>query len=155
MIDTHDKTILEQFFARDTRDDLKVPMEVQWFGMPFDLKQLDRVALAIKAMEPIFNKAFQIYRKYPLLTAYWSDRTGIPSFVLDLAAVKLSPLPQLNLSSEIKNKAFEIFEKQFSKTDNTRLGYIIDRKNETLMTLRYKFSFQNVEQDLMLYFHLI
>jgi hypothetical protein len=57
------------------------------------------------------------------------------------------------VSEEIKSWAFGVFDLQFNKDDNTRLGYIIDRRNEALMHLQYGKGPKDPAQRLALYFH--
>jgi len=104
-------------------------------------------------MEPLLAEVSRLNRKIPLQSAYWSDRTGVRSLLLELAAVKHLPLPELNVSEETKAWAFGIFDQQFNKDDNTRLGYIIDRRKEALMHLQYGKGPKDPAQRLTLYFH--
>jgi hypothetical protein len=59
----------------------------------------------------------------------------------------------LTVSAETKAWAFEVFDLQFEKDDNTRLGYIIDRRKEALMHLQYGKGPKDPAQRLALYFH--
>jgi hypothetical protein len=145
--------ILKAWFERGIREQSKVPREVQWFLADFDKKSLQRLSRAITQMEPLLKEVSRIYRRYPLQSAYWSERTGVRSLLLELAAVKLLPLPKLAVSAETKRWAFSVFDLQFEKDDNTRLGYIIDRRKEALMHLKYGRGPKNETQRLALYFH--
>lgn len=142
---------LKTWFARDTRSDLHVPREVQWYLMPFD--KMDRLASAIARMSPLLDEVTRINKEQYLTAAYQSDRTGIPSLALDLAAVKLLPLPPITTAENQRDRAFEILAFQMEKNDNTRLGYVIDRKKEALMNLRYQLGLNDPAERLRLYFH--
>ena len=145
--------ILREFFARELKSEWKIPAETQWYILPANESALRVITEGIHVFRPVIEELFRLNREYPLLTSYWSDRTGIPSLVLDLAAVQVLPLPKIKVLPKIKDKAFQIFAQQFNKTDNTALGYVIDRKKETLMTLSYQYSLQNEGQGLAIYFH--
>ena len=147
------QTILIEFFSRETKRESKIPHETQWHILPANESALERIAKGVRSLRPAINEAFRINRAQPLFASYWSERTGIPSLVFDLAAARLLLLPKLTVSQEMKKKAFQIFSQQFDKTDNTALGYVIDRKKETLMTLRYQHSLNDEGQGLALYFH--
>jgi hypothetical protein len=77
------------------------------------------------------------------------------SLLLDIAAAKLLPLPDLKELESEREKAFSILEQQFNKLDNTRLGYKIDRKREALMILTYKMNIRDPRLRLSLYFHFL
>ena len=77
------------------------------------------------------------------------------SLLLDIAAAKLLPLPDLKELESEREKAFSILEQQFNKLDNTRLGYKIDRKREALMILTYKMNIRDRRLRLSLYFHFL
>lgn len=145
--------ILKAWFERGVREHSKVPREVQWFLNEFDEEALQRLSKAIAEMEPVLQEVSRLYRKYPLQSAYWSERTGVRSLLLEIAAVKLLPLPELTVSDEAKAWAFSVFDLQFEKDDNTRLGYVIDRRLEALMHLRYGKGPKDPAQRLALYFH--
>ena len=145
--------ILKAWFERGVRENSKVPREVQWFLNEFDEEALQRLSEAIAEMEPVLKEVSRLYRKYPLQSAYWSERTGVRSLLLEIAAVKLLPLPELTVSDEAKAWAFSVFDLQFEKDDNTRLGYIIDRSREALMHLQYGKGPKDPAQRLALYFH--
>ena len=145
--------ILNAYFKRGTREKSNVPREVQWFLDEFDEESLQRLSRAITQMEPLLKEVSRLNRKYPLQSAYWSDRTGVRSLLLELAAVKHLPLPELTVSDQAKEWAFGVFDLQFDKDDNTRLGYIIDRRKEALMHLQFGKGPQDPAQRLALYFH--
>ena len=77
------------------------------------------------------------------------------SLLLDIAAAKLLPLPDLKEMESEREEAFSILEQQFNKLDNTRLGYKIDRKREALMILTYKMNIRDPRLRLSLYFHFL
>ena len=145
--------ILNAYFKRGIREKSNVPREVQWFLDEFDEESLQRLSRAITQMEPLLKEVSRLNRKYPLQSAYWSDRTGVRSLLLELAAVKHLPLPELTVSDPAKEWAFGVFDLQFDKDDNTRLGYIIDRRKEALMHLQFGKGPKDPAQRLALYFH--
>ena len=145
--------ILNAYFKRNIREKSSVPREVQWFIEEFDETTLQRLSQAITKMEPLLVEVSRLNREIPLQSAYWSDRTGVRSLLLEIAAAKHLPLPQLTVSAETKAWAFDVFDLQFDKDDNTRLGYIIDRRKEALMHLQYGKRPKDPAQRLALYFH--
>ncbi len=145
--------ILNAYFKRNIREKSNVPREVQWFLNEFDEETLQRLSGAITKMEPLLVEVSRLNREIPLQSAYWSDRTGVRSLLLEIAAVKHLPLPKLTVSAKTKAWAFEVFDLQFDKDDNTRLGYIIDRRREALMHLQYGKGPKDPAQRLALYFH--
>ena len=145
--------ILNAYFKRNIREKSNVPREVQWFLNEFDEETLQRLSGAITKMEPLLVEVSRLNREIPLQSAYWSDRTGVRSLLLEIAAVKHLPLPKLTVSAKTKASAFEVFDLQFDKDDNTRLGYIIDRRREALMHLQYGKGPKDPAQRLALYFH--
>ncbi|MBI4388731.1 MAG: hypothetical protein HY580_01005 [Nitrospinae bacterium] len=147
--------VVKAVFSGKIRENSSVPAEVQLYLYAFDAPVIDRLTKAAAQMAPLLDEAGRLNRERPLELAYWSDRTGIPSFALDLAAVKLMALPPLTSTEEAQAKAFEIFSAQMGKTDNTRLGYVIDRKKESLMTLQYQLGLTDPAERLRLYFHFL
>jgi hypothetical protein len=145
--------ILNAYFERTTREKSSVPRETQWFLEKFDEAPLQRLSQAITKLEPLLTEVSRLNRELPFQSAYWSDRTGVRSLLLEIAAVKHLPLPKLTVNTEIKAAAFDVFDLQFNKDDNTRLGYIIDRRNEALMHLQYGKGPKEPAQRLALYFH--
>jgi hypothetical protein len=145
--------ILDSYFKRSVREKLNVPRETQWFLDEFDVVTLQRLSQAIAKMEPLLVEISRLNREFPLQSAYWSDRTGVRSLLLEIAAVKYLPLPKLKVSEEMKAWAFDVLDLQFNKDDNTRLGYIIDRRKEALMHLQYGKGPKDPAQRLALYFH--
>ncbi len=154
--------ILNRFFARDVKEvasvfgaDMVVPKEVQWFLMPFENDTLKKIELAIKKLEPVLQEMSHLNRKYPLKAAYLGEQTHVLSLLLDIAAVKILPLPRLELDSAILKEAFKILEVQFNKLDNTRLDYRIDRKQEALMTMNYHLRLKDSAVRLGIYFRFL
>ena len=145
--------ILNAYFERNIREKSSVPRETQWFLDEFDEATLQRLSQAITQMEPLLAEVSRLNRELPLQSAYWSDRTGVRSLLLEIAAVKYLPQPKLMVSAEAKAEAFDVFDLQFDKDDNTRLGYIIDRRKEALMHLQYGKGPKDPAQRLALYFH--
>jgi len=152
--------ILNRFFAREVKEavlgeDLNVPREVQWFLMPFEVDTLNRVATAIEKLEPVLKEVSRLNREYPLESAYLGEQTRAVSLLLDIAAVKILPLPPLDLGSPALDEAFSLLDQQFNKLDNTRLGYRIDRKREALMTMRYQLRLKDSATRLGIYFRFL
>ena len=75
--------------------------------------------------------------------------------MLDIAAVKILPLPPLDLGSPALDEAFSLLDQQFNKLDNTRLGYRIDRKREALMTMSYHLRLKDSATRLGIYFRFL
>ncbi len=146
------KIILEEYFSRPIKDG-PIPREVQWYSNEFDSEKLNKISNAIQKMKPLMKEAARLNRDYPLQSAYLSEQTGIPSLLLDLAAVQVMELPAITLSEEKRDKAFALLEEQMNKTDNILLGYKIDRKKEALLHMRYTLGINDPAQRLALYFH--
>ncbi len=147
--------ILNRFFSREVKETATVPREVQWFLMPFEDDTLNRVATAIEKLEPVLKEVSRLNREYPLESAYLGEQTRAVSLLLDIAAVKILPLPPLDLDSSALDEAFSILERQFNKLDNTRLGYRIDRKREALMTMSYHLRLKDSATRLGIYFRFL
>jgi hypothetical protein len=145
--------MLDRFFARQTKEDLSVPREVQWFLLPFEDESLAKLSQVIKKMEPVLKEMGRLNRKFPVKAAYLGEQTRALSLLLDIAAAKLLPLPKM-MESDNK-EAFSILRQQFDKLDNTRLGYRIDRKREALMILTYKMQIKDPQKRLSIYFHFL
>jgi hypothetical protein len=145
--------ILRDFYARSVKENLNVSREVQWFMNAFDLDDIQSVASAIKKMEPLLKEVTKLLKEQPIRASYWSEQTGNRAFLLEIAAVKLLSLPALAVSEEMRLQAFAIIDKQMKKTDNVRLGYVIDRKKESLLTLKYQLKLKEPLTRLSLYFH--
>ena len=146
--------ILKEFFARPVKENMDVSREVQWFMDPFDEKDLKSLAGAVHALLPVLDEVTRLLRKHSIRASYWSEQTGNPAFLLELAAVKLLPLPSApEISQDMRLKALAIIDQQMRKTDNTRLGYVIDRKKEALLTLKYQLKIEDPKARLSLYFH--
>ena len=147
--------ILNRFFSREVKEGVTVPREVQWFLMPFEDDTLNRVATAIENLEPVLREVSRLNREYPLESAYLGEQTRAVSLLLDIAAVKILPLPPLDLGSPALDEAFSLLDQQFNKLDNTRLGYRIDRKREALMTMRYQLRLKGSATRLGIYFRFL
>ena len=147
--------ILNRFFSREVKEAVTVPREVQWFLMPFEDDTLNRVATAIENLEPVLREVSRLNREYPLESAYLGEQTRAVSLLLDIAAVKILPLPPLDLGSSALDEAFSILDRQFNKLDNTRLGYRIDRKREALMTMSYHLRLKDSATRLGIYFRFL
>ncbi|MFQ5674009.1 MAG: hypothetical protein ACE5G9_13060 [Nitrospinales bacterium] len=145
--------ILERYFSRPARDNAPTPRETQFFMMPFDEEALARVAGAVKAMEPLLREVSRLNRDFPLRAAYLSDQTGIGSLLLDIAAAGLLPLSKLDLPESLRQQATALLAEQMERTDNTRLGYRIDRRKEALLIVRHQLGAVTPRQAAALYFH--
>ena len=144
--------ILKEFYARSVKENLQVSREVQWFMNAFDSGDLQSLSHAVKKMQPLLKEVTKILRGHPIRASYWSEQTGNVAFLLEIAAVTLLPLRALKISEDMRLKAFSIIDKQMRKTDNLRLGYVIDRKKESLLTLKYQLKLDNPQTRLSLYF---
>jgi hypothetical protein len=147
--------ILNRFFAREVKQEVTVPQEVQWFLMAFEDDTLKKIAAAIKKMETVLQEVSRLNRKYPIESAYLGEQTRAASLLLDIAAVKVLPLPPLDLDPASLKEAFSILEIQFNKLDNTRLGYRIDRKHEALMMMTYHLRLKDSAVRLGIYFRFL
>jgi hypothetical protein len=154
--------ILDRFFSREIKEamtvlgeKLIVPKEAQWFMMPFEDDILKQVASAIDKLEPVLQEVSRLNREHPLESAYLGEQTRAVSLLFDIAAVKILPLPPLNLDSSALKEAFDILDIQFNKLDNTRLGYRIDRKHEALMTMTYHLRLKDSATRLGIYFRFL
>ena len=147
--------ILNRFFAREVKQEVTVPQEVQWFLMAFEDDTLKKIAAAIKKMETVLQEVSRLNRKYPIESAYLGEQTRAASLLLDIAAVKVLPLPPLDLDPSSLKEAFSILDIQFNKLDNTRLGYRIDRKHEALMMMTYHLRLKDPAVRLGIYFRFL
>jgi hypothetical protein len=147
--------ILNRFFAREVKQEVKVPQEVQWFLMPFEDDTLKKIAATIKKLETVLQEVSRLNRKYPIESAYLGEQTRVASLLLDIAAVKVFPLPSLDLDPTSLKEAFSILDIQFNKLDNTRLGYRIDRKHEALMMMTYHLRMKDPAIRLGIYFRFL
>jgi hypothetical protein len=123
--------------------------------MPFEEETLKQVATAIENLEPVLQEVSRLNREYPLKSAYLGEQTRANSLLLDIAAVKILPLPPLDLDSSVLKEAFTILNIQFNKLDNTRLGYRIDRKREAIMLMTYLLRLKDSTIRLNIYFHFL
>lgn len=147
--------MLNRFYGRDLRSIKGVPQQILQFSNSFEPETLNAVAKAVKQMEPVLDEASKIMRQYPLESAYLSEQTGVRSLILDLAAVQTLNLPTIKSSKEVIERAFDLLDQQFSKVDNTSLGYVIDRKSEALTILKYDGKVRDHIERLFLYFHFL
>ena len=147
--------ILNRFFAREVKQEVTVPQEVQWFLMAFEDDTLKKIAAAIKKMETVLQEVSRLNRKYPIESAYLGEQTRAASLLLDIAAAKILPLPPLDLDPSSLKEAFSILDIQFNKLDNTRLGYRIDRKHEALMMMTYHLRLKDPAVRLGIYFRFL
>ncbi len=144
--------MLKEFYARPVRESLAVSREVQWFLLPFEKTQLDALAKAVEGMLPVLKATSDLLRKDPVTASYLSEQTGNPALLLEIAAAKLLPLPPVDMTEALRETAWTLFDTQLRKTDNTQLGYKIDRKKEALLTLKFQHGVTGPE-GLHLYFH--
>ncbi|MCH8156590.1 MAG: hypothetical protein IID18_02370 [Nitrospinae bacterium] len=145
--------ILDDFFARPLKENLNVPQEVQWFLAPFDPDALARLQETIGKMAPLLSEVGRLNREHSRTAAYLSEQTGNPALLLEIAAARHLPLPDPNVSKEIWNRAFELFDQQIKKNDNTRLGYKVNRKKEALLFVQHQLKVSNRQSRMALYFH--
>ena len=144
--------ILKAFYARPVKENLTISREVQWFLLPFENTRLEALAGAVRQMEPVLKEMSRLVRAHPLAASYLSEQTGNPALLLEIAAAKLLPLPPADMTDALREKAWALFDTQIRKTDNTRLGYKINRKKEALLTLKFQHKVIGPE-GLHLYFH--
>ena len=144
--------ILNDFYARPVREQLNVPRETQWFLAPFNEDQLERLMQAIDKMTPLLNEISRLNREYPREIAYLSEQTGNPALLLEIIAANRLLIPDYGVSEEIRRKAFNLFDLQMSKKDNTRLGYKINRKREAFLFIQNQLGIKNPVVHLLLYF---
>ncbi|MGV7220336.1 MAG: hypothetical protein ACQ9MH_02275 [Nitrospinales bacterium] len=145
-------TILEKYFSSKILGDSLTPAQVQRFLNFSSKEDLEPIKNSIEKMEPILQEVHRINKKFSLLASYQTSRTMALSLLIDIAAVKLLPDPVIKVTEEIQNKAIVEIAVQMEKTDNTRLGYIIDRKKESMLNLKYKLGINNIADRRALYF---
>ena len=146
---------LDKFFSREVKEGVTIPQEFQWYLMPFAEEDLKQVSTAIEKLEPVLQEVSRLNREYPLESAYLGEQTRAVSLLLDIAAVKILPLPPLKLDGPALKEAFSNLNIQFNKLDNTRLGYRIDRKREALMMMTYRLRLKDSATRLGIYFRFI
>ena len=146
---------LKRFFARDVKEKYKVPSEVQWFHDEFDEGTIENLRQAIAKMEPLLAEVSRLNREFPLEASYLTAQTGTKSLLLDIAAASILTVPTSKGSEANSEAAFSILDIQIRKTDNTRLGYKIDRKDESLMTMKYQLKIKDPIERLGHYFKYI
>ena len=144
--------ILNNFYARPLQEQLDVPRETQWFLAPFNGDQLERLRQAIDKMRPLLNEVSRFNREHPRKIAYLSEQTGNPALLLEIVAASHLPIPVSYVSEETRRKAFELFNLQIKKKDNTRLGYKVNRKKEALLFIQHQLKVSDPLTRLRLYF---
>ena len=144
--------ILNDFYARPVREKLYVPQETQWFLAPFNEDQLERLKLAINKMRPLLDEIFRLNRKFPREIAYLSEQTGNPALLLEIIASNQLLIPDSSVSEAIRQQAFNLFDLQMNKKDNTRLGYKINRKKEAFLVIQNQLKINDPATHLLLYF---
>ncbi len=144
--------ILQRFFAREPKRNYHVPNEVQWFHNEFDEEAIAHLRATIAKMEPLLAEVSRLNREFPLEASYLTAQTGTKSLLLDISAASLLSIPASNNSASNLQEAFSILDKQIRKTDNTRLGYKIDRKQESLMTMKYQLKMNDSVERLGHYY---
>ena len=107
---------------------------------------------AIEKMNPLLNEISRLNREYPREIAYLSEQTGNPALLLEIIAANRLLIPDYGVSEEIRRKAFNLFDLQMSKKDNTRLGYKINRKREAFLFIQNQLRIKNPVVHLLLYF---
>lgn len=147
--------ILNDFYARPIREKLNVPRETQWFLAPFDAERLKQLKQAIEKMKPLLSEVARLNREYSREIAYLSEQAGNPALLLEIVAAHHLPIPDPGVSPETRRKAFELFDQQMNKTDNTRLGYKVNRKKEALLFIRHHLKVTDPLTRLKLYFQYI
>jgi hypothetical protein len=145
--------VLQQFFARDVNEKYNVPNEAQWFREAFDADAIENLRQVITKMEPLLAEVSRLNREFPLEASYLTAQTGTRSLLLDIAAASKFTIPVSKGSETNSASAFSILDKQIRKTDNTRLGYKIDRKDESLMTMKYQLKINDPVERLGYYFN--
>lgn len=147
--------ILNDFYARPVREQFNIPRETQWFLSPFDAERLEQLRQVIEKMKPLLKEVTRLNREHSRETAYLSEQAGNPALLLEIVAAKHLPIPTPTVSPEIRKKAFELFELQMDKTDNTRLGYKVNRKKEALLFIQHSLKVTDPITRLTLYFEFL
>jgi len=145
-------TILEKYFSSKILGDSLTPTQVQRFLNFSSSGDLEPIKESIAKMEPILQEVHRLNKRFPLLSSYQTSRTMALSLLIDIAAVKLFPIPAIKVAKEVQNKAIVEIAMQMEKTDNTQLGYIIDRKKESLLNLKYKLGIKKIADRRALYY---
>jgi len=147
--------ILNDFYARPVREQFNIPRETQWFLSPFDAERLEQLRQVIEKMKPLLKEVTRLNREHSRETAYLSEQAGNPALLLEIVAAKHLPIPTPTVSPEIRKKALELFELQMDKTDNTRLGYKVNRKKEALLFIQHSLKVTDPITRLTLYFEFL
>ena len=144
--------ILNAFYSRPVQEKLNVPQETQWFLAPFNDKQLKKLSQAIAKMGPLLDEVSRLNRKYPRKIAYLSEQAGNPALLLEIIAANRLIIPDFSIAEETQRKAFDLFDLQMNKKDNTRLGYKINRKKEAFLFIQSELEIKQPATHLILYF---
>ncbi len=144
--------ILEDYFSLEVNESVPVPAQVQRFLNYEGHSQMEVLRRGAGKMKSLFQEVSRVNRKYPMEAAYLTARTRTLSLLLDISAVKLLPLPTVKVSETVRKDALREIAAQMEKSDNTRLGYVIDRKKEALLILKHKLGLKNISDRRGLYF---
>jgi hypothetical protein len=149
---TNFSNILNAFYSRPVQEKLNVPQETQWFLASFNEGQLEQLRLAIAEMGPLLDEISRLNQKYPREIAYLSEQAGNPALLLEIIAANRLIIPDSGLAEETQRKAFDLFDIQMNKKDNTRLGYKINRKKEAFLFIQSQLEIKQPATHLILYF---
>jgi hypothetical protein len=149
---TNFSNTLKAFYSHPIQEKLNVPQETQWFLAPFNEDQLEQLRLAIAEMSPLLDEISRLNQKYPREIAYLSEQTGNPALLLEIIAANRLIIPDSGLAEETQRKAFDLFDIQMNKKDNTRLGYKINRKKEAFLFIQSQLEIKQPATHLILYF---
>ncbi len=144
--------ILNAFYSRPVQEKLNVPQETQWFLAPFNEDQLEKLRLTIAEMSPLLDEISRLNKKYPREIAYLSEQAGNSALLLEIIAANRLTIPDSGLAEETQRKAFDFFDLQMNKKDNTRLGYKINRKKEAFLFIQSQLKIKQPATHLILYF---
>jgi hypothetical protein len=144
--------ILNAFYSRPVQEKLNVPQETQWFLAPFNEDQLEKLRLTIAEMSPLLDEISRLNKKYPREIAYLSEQAGNSALLLEIIAANRLRIPDSGLAEETQRKAFDLFDLQMNKKDNTRLGYKINRKKEAFLFIQSQLKIKQPATHLILYF---
>ena len=149
---TNFSNTLKAFYSHPIQEKLNVPQETQWFLASFNEDQLKQLRLAIAEMSPLLDEISRLNQKYPREIAYLSEQTGNPALLLEIIAANRLIIPDSGLAEETQRKAFDLFDIQMNKKDNTRLGYKINRKKEAFLFIQSQLEIKQPATHLILYF---
>jgi hypothetical protein len=103
-------------------------------------------------MGPLLDEISRLNQKYPRQIAYLSEQAGNPALLLEIIAAHRLIIPNSGLAEETQRKAFDLFDLQMNKKDNTRLGYKINRKKEAFLFIQSQLGIKQPAIQLILYF---